>query len=318
MSHDTNGDLLSDHGGVDAPTDKMEKAAKWLDAHAHTLNITSIDLKEPSEMNFLKRTKVWKTLRHRISLIISQRENSTFTGFLRLPTQFDALSGPVVEFLLNHKSAQPLVISVMGCSNGAEAYTISSILSDRRPKLEYEVHAYDINPDCISKARRATFAHEEIFNNKIITRHFIDSTFDRQNDLFVVKPEIRRRIRFEMANILDDDLHRRIPHCDIVFAQNFLFHMPPRTSAQAFGNIIRFLNTKAVLFIDGMDLGLRQKLTRKNQLAPLEYKIEEIHNEARRAREIGWPYQYWGLEPFLTTRRDGQRRYSTIFLKTGG
>jgi len=62
-------------------------------------------------------------------------------------------------------------------------------------------------------------------------------------------------------------------------------------------------------------VSLRHALTRKNDLIPLEYKIEEIHNEARVTRSAGWPYSYWGLEPFSTSKREWQRRYSTIFMK---
>jgi hypothetical protein len=110
-------------------------------------------------------------------------------------------------------------------------------------------------------------------------------------------------------------LKRNIGVADIVFAQNFLFHLKPSMSAKAFNNIATLLDRRAAFFIDGMDIGLRSRLTRKNNLVPLEYRIEEIHNEARRVRASGWPYQYWGLEPFTSTRKDWQRRYSTIFLR---
>ena len=64
-----------------------------------------------------------------------------------------------------------------------------------------------------------------------------------------------------------------------------------------------------------MDLSLRHTLTLRMGLSPLEYKIEAIHAEARRARGGGWPHIYWGLEPFSSARRDWKRRYATIFLK---
>ena len=91
--------------------------------------------------------------------------------------------------------------------------------------------------------------------------------------------------------------------------------MKPKAAARAFNNIFSLLNPKAALFIDGMDVYLRNKLTRRNNLMPLEYKIGEIHNEARIARGAGWPYSYWGLEPFSASKREWQRRYSTIFMK---
>ena len=64
-----------------------------------------------------------------------------------------------------------------------------------------------------------------------------------------------------------------------------------------------------------MDIGLRQKWVHAQQLVPLNFRIEEIHNEARRARAPGWPYHYWGLEPFMTFSNDWQYRYATVYLK---
>ena len=82
---------------------------------------------------------------------------------------------------------------------------------------------------------------------------------------------------------------------------------------KAFYNICSLLNNRAVLFVDGMDLDLREKLSRKMNLHPLQYKIEAIHKEAQNARAIGWPYNYWGLEPFNASRGDWQRKYATIY-----
>jgi hypothetical protein len=78
------------------------------------------------------------------------------------------------------------------------------------------------------------------------------------------------------------------------------------------------MQSRAALFVDGMDLGLRRKLTRIHGLEPLDYRIEEIHNEARRERGTAWPYEYWGLEPFSKSKRDWKRRYATIFLRERG
>jgi hypothetical protein len=76
------------------------------------------------------------------------------------------------------------------------------------------------------------------------------------------------------------------------------------------------LNSPSAVFLDGMDIDLRQKWTRIDKLLPLNFRVEEIHKEARRARAVGWPYKYWGLEPFRAFRGDWRRRYSTIYLKS--
>lgn len=263
----------------------------------------------------LIKTPTWQSLRHRITLLTSDRTVATFTGFFRLPTQFETLSGPVLDSLFSGGAPGPLKIIVIGCSKGAEAYSIASLLRNRHPELAFNIYAYDVNKDVIKKAKTARYMPEEVYLKRIPAR-YVDATFDRENNYYVIKEEIAQSVSFDIADAFDPNLRTTIGTADIVFAQNFLFHMNPKEATRAFNNICNLLNPNAALFIDGMDVGLRHRLTRKNNLIPLEHKIEEIHNEARITRGVGWPYSYWGLEPLSTAKREWQRRYSTIFMKS--
>jgi chemotaxis protein methyltransferase CheR len=265
--------------------------------------------------DILRNTATWQKMRHKLSLLVSDRENSNFTGFLRLPTQFKALAGPALAHVRSRRSSEtPLRVTVVGCSNGAEAYTIASVLLAADPGLRFHVRGYDIDPDCIRYAGRARYAADEIYNNKVITERFVAETFDRAGDSFVVKPHIAAHVDFERGDVLDLALATAAAGSDIVFAQNFLFHLSPKDAWHALENILRIARPGSALFLDGTDLDLRQRFARRQRLLPLDYEIETIHVEARRARAVGWPYSYWGLEPFLTYKRDWQRRYATIFL----
>lgn len=267
-------------------------------------------------INYFIKTNIWKSFRHRLLLFFSDRTNATFTLFLRLPTQFEALSGPVLDFLLSNSQISNLIITVLGCSNGAEPYTIASVLKNRHPDLKFSIYAYDIDKEMIKKAKSACyFTKEEAFRNEMLTTSFINDTFDNYNHSLKIKPKIAELIHFEIGNALDPSLKDVVKTSDIVFAQNFLFHLKPKLAQKAFKNICSLLKPKAALFIDGMDLSMRQKLTLKYNLVPLDFKIREIHNEARIGRTSSWPWIYWGLEPFSNTKKRWQRRYSTIFLK---
>ncbi len=272
-------------------------------------------LKKLPGLSGLVGTDAWRLLRHRLVLYSVERENSTFTGFLRLPAQFDALSGPVLDYLLNGEKTGPIKIGVLGCSNGSEAYTIASVIKSLRPGLEFSVYACDIDRKMIEKGTGAVYRREEIYNNRVITDSFIKNTFDRDDGNFRIKKGIRSRVQFDYADVLDKGLKEKAGLFDMVFAQNFIFHMKRAVARRALKNIFSLLKPRAALFADGIDIDIRRSLTKRRGLKPLDYKIKEIHNEARMARAIGWPYSYWGLEPFLTTRRDWRRRYATVFLK---
>ena len=93
----------------------------------------------------LIKTNAWKRFRHKITLRTSPRQNCHFTSFLRMPTQFEALSGPVLDFLFKESTVNPIRVTIIGCSTGAEAFTIASVLRSRHPELAFSISAYDID-----------------------------------------------------------------------------------------------------------------------------------------------------------------------------
>ena len=273
------------------------------------------NVKKLPGISTLRKTTAWQILRFKMTLLSSPRRNCHFTRFLRLPTQFEALSGPVLDVLLKNRTRKALKVTVMGCSAGAEAYSIASVLRNRHPDLVFTVYGYDIDSDCISKARSGRYTPEEVLNNEIITSGFINATFDREKGYYVIKSDIRKHVHFDVADALDPKLREQIGTSDVLYAQQLLIHLKHRQAVKGFKNILRLLNSRAALFIAGIELDMLVNLTRKNNLIPCEYKIAEIHSEIE-LTEGGWPYVYWGREPFMTVRKDWQRRYSTIFLNT--
>jgi chemotaxis methyl-accepting protein methylase len=250
-----------------------------------------------------------------VALLREERVNSHFTGFQRLPTQYDGFVGPVVERLVQRRGAHAeLAVAVHGCSNGSEAYTVASLLMAARPDVAFRVRAFDLVPDVVEHARAARYAEDEVFNNKHLRPGFLESTFDRDGAGYVVKPAIRERVDFGVADVLSGGLAVTAGDADVVFAQNFLFHLDRATCRRALENLRTLVRPGGALFVDGVDLDLRHAFVRRHGLEPLDYEIEAIHDEARWARAVGWPYHYWGLEPFMTVSRDWRARYATAFL----
>ena len=264
-------------------------------------------------------TQWWQAYRFGVTLRTERRENSHFTGFLRLPTQYSLLVGPVLDFLRHRKSPAPLRIFSIGCSIGAEAFTVASVLTSECPNLGFHIDAFDRNEGVIDRARNALFDPiSEIFTNRKLTDEFVAKTFDEEPGGYRVTSEIRRRVRFHVIDIDDKPRMDKFGKADLIFAQNFLFHLEPSASEAAFDTIHGLMANHSILYVDGMDIPQRVRLTRKYKLQPLEKDVEKIHDEARVARAAGYPYHYWGLEPLSTRHRDWIRRYSTIYMKSAG
>ena len=264
----------------------------------------------------LRKTRSYQRRRYKWTLLFSRRRNCNYTSFLRLPTQYEALSGPVLDYLGDGGKAKPLRIVILGCSNGAEPYSVASVLKSRHPDLDFHIHASDLESEVVRKARSMCYTSEEVFSNETDTDQFDDfvkDTFDIENNVYRIKKDVGRHVECGVANVLDPNLREKIGTADIVYVQHLLMHLKVRDQKKAFRNIYSLLNPKAALFAAGNEYDTLQKLTTKYDLRPLEYKIEQIHSEVG-VYGKGWPWAYWGVEPFDEFSKGWKRRYSTIFL----
>lgn len=254
--------------------------------------------------------------RHRALLATADRSDShTYTSFHRSPAQLDALAGPVVDHVASRPGA-PISINVFAGSNGAEAYTIASELMARRPGLDFSIQASDLHPEMVERATAAVYTLDEITQGLELPEPFIERTFEKVGNLYAVKADIRSRVTFVQADLLDpQQLDALFEQADIVFAQNVLFHMSPHLARQAFANIVRFLKPRSALFLDGMELDMRVELTKAADLRPLRFKIKEIYEYSRRHIPDDWWEYYYGNEPYFRFARQASRRYATVFLK---
>jgi chemotaxis protein methyltransferase CheR len=260
---------------------------------------------------------MWRRIQraiHWVSVHLTTRRNYLFTHFCRLPTQLDALSGPVCTMLLSPDSDREIRIVLFGSSIGAEPFSFAWALS-RRQGVRFRIEAYDIEPEVVARARAGRFSPEEVTRNTALPPAFLAEAFESSGDGLMIKPHLSAFVRFEVGDVLDSALIARLGRADIVVAQNFLYHLSRPDAARALRHLCGLLKPQAALFVDGADLDLRSRLTIEAGLDPLPFEVQRIHEEARVERGYAWPRIYWGLEPFDGTRPDALRRYATIFVR---
>jgi chemotaxis methyl-accepting protein methylase len=255
--------------------------------------------------------------RHRALLqTVSRTQSYTYTCFFRAPEQLRTISGPVLEYLGLPDTGKRLEILIFAASNGAEAYTLASWLMQNCPELDFHITASDLHDHMVERCVEANYSAAEALQSEYITQEFVQATFDRSGDRYLVKPAIKAKTTFTQANLLDtDQLQQKFTAADIVLAQNVLFHLAPDDATVAFENCLRFLKPRAALLIEGMDADLRIDLTRKHELRPLTANQKRIYNETRVHTPPDWWNHYWGSEPYLPFRKDKKHRYGTIFLR---
>lgn len=271
-----------------------------------------------------KDTRLWtevRKLKHDLIVRYAKRENRIYTQFNRFPHQLRALVEQVVPQLRPNGTgadAEPLDIVVFACCSGEEAFTLSHVLRRHFPELRYRIRGYDIVSGVIEKAKAGIFTREEAAWGPFVTDELVAEMFDPAGDgLLRVKTAISEPITFAVGNLLDKSFIDSLGKVDLLFAQNVLFHLPRPQAREAFRNINAALSAGGALFINGVDTDMRADMTRQLGLEPLEYLVEEIHNDARVDRGNGWASDYVGRKPFSRRGRDWLRRQGTIFLKGG-
>ena len=210
-----------------------------------------------------------------------------------------------------------LRIAILGCSTGAEIYSVLWTIRVARPDLKLDVHAVDISAEILDVAAKAVYtsASSELEGRSIFERmtdaqrHEI---FDWDGDRATVKAWIREGISWRVGDAGDPELVALLGPQDLVLASNFLCHMDPAAAERCLRNIARLVNSGGYLFVSGVDLAVRTKVARDLGWQPLRELLREMHDGDPSVRS-DWPWNWWGLEPFDDTRRDWQLRYAVAY-----
>jgi chemotaxis methyl-accepting protein methylase len=243
----------------------------------------------------------------------ADRHQYTGTSFLR--------NRPQLEWIRRLASVQPqgatFDLAVLGCSIGAEVYSVLWTIRAARPDLKVRTSAVDISPEVLAVAERAVYSSAastlvgwSIFDRVSAAER--EQMFDWQGDEGTVKPWIREGVRFRLASAADPELVSALGPQDLVLASNFLCHMDPVAAQGCLRNIARLVKPGGHLLVVGVDLDVREGLARELGWQPVSDLIREIHDGDVDVRR-DWPLEWWGLEPLDQRRRDWPLRYATTF-----
>jgi chemotaxis methyl-accepting protein methylase len=235
------------------------------------------------------------------------------TSFLRNRPQLEQIRR-LVAACPNGASFQ---LAILGCSIGAEVYSVLWTIRTARPDLKVRTVALDISPEILAVAERAAYSSAisgivgwPIFDR--LSEAERQQIFDWEGEEGTVKPWIREGIHFQLGNAADPELARALGPQDMVLASNFLCHMPPDAAEACLRNIARLVRPGGYLLVVGVDLDVREKLARELVWQPVPDLIREIHEGDPDVRR-DWPWEWWGLEPLDERSRDWPLRYAAVF-----
>ncbi len=267
----------------------------------------------PPSLRALRPLSAYGTFLQSLVRLRSDRRQRYGTFFLRNRPALELICSLASQKL----SGPPLRIAVLGCSNGAEVYSIVWTIRSTYPDLKLDVHAIDISEEIVEFARRGVYSLSDC---SLVQAHMFERLaeremtvlFDKEGDEVRIKPWIAQGIHWQKGDAEDPHLADLLGPQDIVVANNFLCHMVPAHAERCLRNLARLVKPGGYLSIAGIDLDVRARVALDLGWSPVLDMIEEIHNGDPSVRR-DWPWRYWGLEPFDSNRPDWRTRYAAIF-----
>ena len=215
-----------------------------------------------------------------------------------------------------------LRIAVLGCSIGAEVYSILWVLRRAHPDVEISLQAVDISREALVLAEAAEYGPET--SDRVGSSIFARLTpaesqemFDWEGDRGRVKPWLREGITWQLDDASDPELSSVLGPQDLVVANNFLCHMDAQAAERCLRTLVRLVAPGGHLVVSGIDLDVRTKVAIDLGWEPLPDLKQESHDGDPSVR-ADWPWHWWGLEPLDRSRSDWETRYASVFRIGGG
>ena len=169
------------------------------------------------------------------------------TLFFRDVKPFDALRQEIFpDIVANKRGSRTVRIWSAACSTGQEAYSIAMLWRE----LAYsgwtlEILGTDLSPQVLEKAAAGRYQQLEV--NRGLPAAYLIKNFERQESEWVIKPELRRMVRWERFNLKDS--MRSLGPFDLVFCRNVLIYFDQETKGSILRNIRGTLAPGGHLFL---------------------------------------------------------------------
>jgi two-component system, chemotaxis family, CheB/CheR fusion protein len=200
------------------------------------------------------------------------------TGFFRDPSAWDRLASPALEGMLDRRApggGDPIRIWSVGCASGEEAYTLAIVLAELLGEDDFrarvKIYAADIDDDALAIARLGSYAAKDVSS---IAPPLIDKYFERSDDRFVFRRDLRRALIFGRHDLIRDPPISRI---DLLVCRNVLMYFNADVQKRILMKFHFALVDSGLLFLGRAET----LLTHSSAFAPVDAKQRIFANIAR-------------------------------------
>ena len=173
--------------------------------------------------------------------------NETF--FFRDRTPFTTMEEVVIPYLAKKFGRSGKVrLWTAAASSGQELYSIAILIREHVKDLgaiEFDLLGTDISNEVLEKAKSGLYSQFEVQRGLSAPR--LVKNFEKEGELWRVKPEIRAMCDFRHCNLLQD--FSSLGKFDIVFCRNVLIYFDPETKRDVLERIAKLMPDDGLLFL---------------------------------------------------------------------
>ena len=173
--------------------------------------------------------------------------------------EFDQIRALVQTLVPQWKARNPkstLRIWSAACATGEEPLTLAIALNEAGwfDRASIEIVATDASSKAIDRAVKGVY-RERAFRN--LQPHLRDRYFERDGSDWRVRSDIHSRIRWGLANLIEEDQIEPFASADFIFCRNVFIYFSESAITRVVGSFSRFIRPPGYLFVGAAESLLR-------------------------------------------------------------
>jgi two-component system, chemotaxis family, CheB/CheR fusion protein len=170
------------------------------------------------------------------------------TSFFRDPPAWDILREEIVPRIVEaSRERRSIRVWSVGCASGEEAYTLAMIfaeaMSARAFGSHFKIYATDVDEAALAQGRHGAYDAPQL---EPVPPEWRGRYFDRFDQYYVVKPELRRVVIFGRHDALQDPPISRV---DLLCCRNTLMYFKPEAQDRILATFHFALRDTGYLFL---------------------------------------------------------------------
>jgi len=178
------------------------------------------------------------------------------TYFWREIDQIKALVQTLVPQWHARNPHSTLRIWSAACATGEEPLTIAMALNEAGwfEKMPIEIFASDASSNALARAEAGVY-RDRAFRN--LPAHLRDRYFDAEGSCSRVKSELHSRVKWKLANLIDEGQIAPQANADFIFCRNVFIYFSESAIGRVVRSFSRFMRPPGYLFVGAAESLLR-------------------------------------------------------------